>query len=103
MVGSCEFESRSGEVYSIQRYVIKFVTCDRFSPSPPVSSTNKTDLHDITEILLKVALNTITLSLLDVRKDGGNHLVSSSFQTSVEFQILFVVLNSTAHKCLRIY
>jgi hypothetical protein len=25
----------------------------------PVSSTNKTDRHDITEILLKVALNTI--------------------------------------------
>jgi hypothetical protein len=25
----------------------------------PVSSTNKTDCHDITEILLKVALNTI--------------------------------------------
>jgi len=42
-------------------------TCDKvcqwnatgrwFSPDPPVSSTNKTDLHDITEILLKVALN----------------------------------------------
>ena len=30
-----------------------------FSPGPPVSSTNKTDLHDINEILLKVALNTI--------------------------------------------
>ena len=29
----------------------------------PVSSTNKTDHHDITEILLKVALNTITLTL----------------------------------------
>jgi hypothetical protein len=28
----------------------------------PVSSTNKTDLHDITEILLKVSLNTITLT-----------------------------------------
>ncbi len=28
------------------------------SPGPPVSSTNKTDRHDITEILLKVALNT---------------------------------------------
>jgi hypothetical protein len=28
----------------------------------PVSSTNKTDRHDITEILLKVALNTITLT-----------------------------------------
>ena len=30
-----------------------------FPPGPPVSSTNKTDRHDITEILLKVALNTI--------------------------------------------
>jgi hypothetical protein len=29
------------------------------SGSPLVSSTNKTDCHDITEILLKVALNTI--------------------------------------------
>jgi hypothetical protein len=27
-----------------------------------VSSTNKTDLHTVTEILLKVALNTITLT-----------------------------------------
>ena len=30
-----------------------------FSPGPPVFSTNKPDYHDITEILLKVALNTI--------------------------------------------
>ena len=30
-----------------------------FSPGTPVSSTNKTDHHDITEILLKVALNII--------------------------------------------
>jgi hypothetical protein len=30
-----------------------------FSLGPPVSSTNKTDRHDITETLLKVALNTI--------------------------------------------
>jgi hypothetical protein len=29
----------------------------------PVSSTNKTDHHNITEILLKMALNTITLTL----------------------------------------
>jgi hypothetical protein len=28
-----------------------------------VSSTNKIDLHDITEILLKLALNTITSAL----------------------------------------
>jgi hypothetical protein len=30
-----------------------------FSPGTRVSSTNKTDCHDITEILLKVTLNTI--------------------------------------------
>jgi hypothetical protein len=30
-----------------------------FSLGPPISSTNKTDYQDITEILLKVALNTI--------------------------------------------
>jgi len=30
-----------------------------FSQGIPVSSTNKTDHHDITEILLKLALNTI--------------------------------------------
>jgi hypothetical protein len=31
-----------------------------FSPSTPVSSTNKTDRRYITEILLQVALNKIT-------------------------------------------
>ena len=30
-----------------------------FSPGPSVSSTNKTDCHNITEILFKVTLNTI--------------------------------------------
>jgi hypothetical protein len=44
-----------GEVYSIQHYVIKVV---RFPPGTPVSPTNKTEHHEITEILLKVALNT---------------------------------------------
>jgi hypothetical protein len=32
---------------------------DGFIPATLVSSTNKTDCHDITEILLKVVLNTI--------------------------------------------
>jgi len=54
-----------GKVYSIQHYVIKFVSVRLavgrcFSPGTPASSTNKTDRHDITEILLKVTLNTIT-------------------------------------------
>jgi hypothetical protein len=51
-----------GEVYSIQHYVIKFVS-DLFTPGTPVSSINKTDRRDITEILLKVTLNAITLTL----------------------------------------
>jgi len=33
-----------------------------FSHGTPASSTSKTDRHDITEIFLKVALNTITLT-----------------------------------------
>ena len=32
-------------------------------PGTPVSSTNKTDRHDITEILLKVALKTMTKTI----------------------------------------
>jgi hypothetical protein len=34
-----------------------------FSPGTPVSSTNKTDRHDITEILLKVVLSIIKPNL----------------------------------------
>jgi hypothetical protein len=34
-----------------------------FSADTPVSSTNKTDGHGIADILLKVALSTITLTL----------------------------------------
>ena len=62
----CEFESRSGRCE--QHYVIKvcqwLATGRWFSLGTPVSSTNKTDRHDITEILLIVALNTITLTLV---------------------------------------
>ena len=61
-----EFDSHSCKVYSIQHYVMKFVwlaTGLWFFAGTPVSSTNKTDRHNITEILLKVALNTITLTL----------------------------------------
>ena len=43
--------------------VCQWLTAGRwFSPGTPVSSTNKTDRQDITEILLKVAMNTIVLT-----------------------------------------
>ena len=55
------------------RGVLNTTLCDKdcqwlvtgrwFSPGTLVSFTNKTGRHDITEILLKVALNTITLTL----------------------------------------
>ena len=42
--------------------VCQWLVTDRwFSPGTPVSSTNKTDRHDITEISMKVVLNTINL------------------------------------------
>jgi hypothetical protein len=54
----------------LRRSVLGTILCDKvcqglatdrwFSPDTPVSSTNKTDSHDITEILWKVALYTIT-------------------------------------------
>ena len=47
-----------------------------FSPGTQDSSTNRTDSHDITEILFKVALNTITPSLVifHVFEAGGSDL-----------------------------
>jgi len=61
---TCEFESRSW------RGVLDTALCDKvcqwlatgrwISPGTPVSSTNKTHRHHITEVLLKVALNTTT-------------------------------------------
>ena len=55
-----EFESRSGKVYSIQHYVIKFVTdlrqIGRFHRVLWGFPPNR---HDIAEVLLKVVLNTI--------------------------------------------
>jgi len=56
-----------GSLRGRDRMVVRFTTTYAISAyhhwcffqSPPVSSTNKTDCHDITKILLKVALNTI--------------------------------------------
>jgi hypothetical protein len=66
----CEFEPRSW------RGVFDTTLCDKIcqrlatgqwlSPSTLVSSTNKTDGHDITEILLKVALKVLDPNLIIV-------------------------------------
>ena len=75
---SCEFEYRSwpGALdTTLCDKVCQIFVVDRWiSPGTPVSSTNKTDSHDITEILLTVALNTISktkpmiVSTLNIKK-----------------------------------
>ena len=80
-----------GEVYSIQHCVIKFVSDLRQVCSflgTPVSPTNKTESHDVTEILLKVVLNTITLIISDNLK---------SWVILCEFISLFI-FNLTSYK-----
>ena len=56
----CELEAHSGDTTLCDKISLS-VTCNRsvvFSGTP-ISSNNKTNRHDLTEILLKVALNTI--------------------------------------------
>jgi hypothetical protein len=45
------------------------VTGRWFSPGTPVSSTNKTDHHNIAEILLKVALNLNIIKQMKQKQD----------------------------------
>ena len=65
------------QLYTLCDNHIIFTLCDKsfsvtwlFSQGTLISSTNKTDRHDITEILLKVALNTI----------NHNHIIKSPKQ-----------------------
>ena len=55
----CEFECHSGDTILCDKVCQWHTTGRWFSPGTPVSSTNKTDRHDITEIFSKLALNTI--------------------------------------------
>jgi hypothetical protein len=51
-------------VYKYDKVCKRLATGRWFSSGTPVSSTNKTDSHDITEILLKVAFYTIAQPLI---------------------------------------
>jgi len=66
-ISACQYwrydiESRSGDTTLCDQVCQWLVAGRWFSQCRPISSTNKTDHHDITEILLKVALNTINLN-----------------------------------------
>jgi len=63
-----------------------------FSPGTPFSSTNKTDRHDITEILLKVALNTIKQTNKHIndsqeRKFAKGYLISDFYASHLALSI----------------
>jgi hypothetical protein len=53
-------------------------------PGTPVSSTNKIDHHDITEVLLNVASNTITLS---------NGYITNHLVCCLIFVLFFILIN----------
>ena len=75
----------------LRRGVLDTTLCDKvcqwlaagpwFSPGSLVSSINKTDRHNITEILLKVALNTIN-------------------QTNTSYSTLWTIFFANFHQCM---
>ena len=62
-----------------------------FSPGTLVSSTNKIDRHDITEILMKVALNIKTIT----PKPNWTHLMC---QMNVYSGVVFAASNSNSYR-----
>jgi hypothetical protein len=86
------------------RCVVDTTLCDKvcqwlaagrwFSPGTLVSSTCKIDHHDITEILLKVALNTITLNPvtfsinIDLKENWKHLLLTVDWATLVKVKLL---------------
>jgi hypothetical protein len=99
---SCwEFEPRSWRgdlVTTLCNKICQWLATGRdFSPGTPVSSTNQTDRHDITEILLKVVLNTInqpcTTELLFIIQFEEMH--KTIFL--VKYEIVFIYYYSSTH------
>jgi hypothetical protein len=89
----------------MQHYVIKFVSDLQwwFSRGTLVSSTSKTDHHFITEIVLKLVLNTITLTLTlysVIRKYGLRIIIfcmskqASSNKFMSRSRILILIIDS---------
>ena len=86
-----------GEMFSIQHCVIKFVSDLRQVYGTMVSFTNKTDPHDVTEILLKVALNTITLTrahqiLLLITFINNKSMGSPSYFTLDRRTLIYIIV-----------
>ena len=96
---SCEFESHSwrGVLYTTICHKVcpRLVAGLLFSPGTSVFPINKTDHHDITEILLKVALNTIIQSIIIIF-----HVVFFKRPVNYFFQH-FVYPSNNNYDCIR--
>ena len=94
---SCEFECRSwrGVLYTtVCDKVCQCLATDRWFSL--ISSTNKTDHYDITQILLKVVLNTINqtylidkILLIDCCLTSSNTLTSDLFNIFTWYFLIF--------------
>ena len=82
------------EVYSIKHYVIVcqwFVAGRWVSSSTPISAINKSNRQDIAEILLKVALSTISITLL---LNALNVQVKYDFHNGVRYSLGVIPLTN---------
>ena len=66
VICGCEFESRPGDTSLWDKVCQRLAAGRWFYLGIPISSTNQSHCHEITDILLKVALNTITLNILSL-------------------------------------
>jgi hypothetical protein len=66
------FMARSLDITLCDKVCLWLAICRWFSPGIPVCSMNKNDRHYATEILLKVALNTINLNSDRLQCPQGN-------------------------------
>jgi hypothetical protein len=67
-----------------------------FPPGPPVSFTNKTDSHHITEILLKVALKTIKPNQISC--NASNRIKQKYYNMTMHY--IDNMIRKQANKCL---
>jgi hypothetical protein len=65
------------------------------SPGPPISSTNKTDRHDIAEILLKVALSTVKQANKQTNKQTLVILKHCSKRNKIPLEVHRIKRNQT--------
>ena len=75
------------------------MTGRQFSLCPPVSSTNKTDRHDIAEILQKVALSTKNQSMKSIKFLKMSSLLGLLINQSINHIYLLIILKTFFSEC----